>query len=195
MDGDGSMPKVLGSHVLFEAKKIRLVEDELEFPDGHRESWVYTELKGNGGVRVLALTEKGELVFVYEYRGAARKKVLRIPSGSIGENESAEEAARRELEEEAGFYAKEIEFAEELEPTSSYFKSASSLFLARGLRHTKTRRDPGERDMELVLIPLRKAYAMVANLEIRDLSTIHAILWLKKHLREASRSEKEKRDR
>ncbi len=60
------------------------------------------------GVLVLALTEAEEVIFVRQYRPALDTVTLEIPSGAVDDNETAQEAAARELYEETGYVCKEM---------------------------------------------------------------------------------------
>ena len=177
-------PKIAERRVIFESRKFRVVEKDMEFTSGERETWEVVEQKGNGGSRVLALTDNKDLIFVREYRGAAEKYVLRIPTGVIEDGEDPKDAARRELEEETGFVPKKIESLGVLESTSGYYRGTPiHLFFAPDVQQTGAiAREPGEKDIEMVFIPLEKAFQMAENLEFEDAQTVYALLLLKKHL-------------
>ncbi len=177
-------PKELAKRIVYEGQKLQLIEIDMEFPSGHQEIWEYVELKGFGGAKVLALTDDDYLLLVREYRGAAGQYVLRVPTGSIEENETSEEAAKRELLEEVGYFPHKLELIEVMKSKSTFFKAKAYLFLATNLEEKHVRRDPGEDTMETVKIPLEKAYQMIEDLEIEEPQTIYAILRLRKYLRE-----------
>ncbi len=172
--------------MIFESRKFRVVEKDIEFASGDQETWETVEQKGNGGARVLALNNRQELIFIREYRGAAEKYVLRIPTGVIEAGEDSKDAARRELKEETGFAPHNLEFLGKLESTSGYYKATSlHLFYADSAEETgSTAREIGEQAMEVIFIPLEKALRMVENVEFEDIQTVYALLLLKKHLRE-----------
>lgn len=161
------------------------MERDMEFSSGEKETWEVVEQKGNGGARILALTNEQELIFVREYRGAADKYVLRIPTGLMEDGEEPSEAALRELEEETGFAAETIEPLGVLESMGGYYKDTLvHLFFAANLKETGTMaREPGEQDMEIVRISLEKAFSMAENAEFEDAQTVYALLLLKKHLK------------
>ena len=62
----------------------------------------------NGAVAVCAVTPKKEVVLVKQYRKPVEKPLLEIPAGKLEDDEDRVEAAKRELEEETGYIAKEL---------------------------------------------------------------------------------------
>jgi 8-oxo-dGTP diphosphatase len=59
-------------------------------------------------VGVLALNEKGEILLVKRSDKHSRPNTYTVPGGFLGRDETAEEAAVRELEEESGYTGKII---------------------------------------------------------------------------------------
>ena len=178
-------PRVAERRILFESRRFRIIEKDMEFANGEKETWEVVEHKSSGGAQVLALTDQNELIFIREYRGAAEKYVLRFPTGLIEEGEKPEEAARREFQEEIGYKAHTLEPIGTIESLSGYYKSFPlHVFFGSDLEFTgETMREPGEKDMEVLPIRLEKAYQMVEDVEFEHPGTVYAILLLKKHLR------------
>ena len=59
-------------------------------------------------VNVIALTEKGEVVLIEQFRHGSEEIILEIPGGMLDENEDTETAAKRELLEETGYTSDEL---------------------------------------------------------------------------------------
>ncbi|MBI2422207.1 MAG: NUDIX hydrolase [Candidatus Hydrogenedentes bacterium] len=65
-----------------------------------------------GVVSIVALTDTEELIFVEQYRRPVDRRTIELVAGLVGDEvgtESLLEAARRELLEEAGYHARQIE--------------------------------------------------------------------------------------
>lgn len=91
--------------VLYEGKRFRVV---------HGWDRDFVERKCTGVAVIIAITHENELLLVEQFRPAVRQQVIELPAGLVGdepgkENETLEEAAKRELLEETGFQAKSIE--------------------------------------------------------------------------------------
>lgn len=175
-------PKIYATRIVYDGQKLQLIEEDLEFSDGHKETWEHVQLK-SAGAKILAVTKENNLVMVREYRGAAKDYVLRIPTGAIEDGEKPEEAAKRELQEEVGLFPRTLELMEEQKPMSTFFKAAAFIFYATDFENRSLKKDAAEQDMQVIHIPLEKVYQMVENLEISDPQTIYAIILLKKYLK------------
>lgn len=81
-----------------------------------RGRWEYAERTNpGGGVMIIAVTAEDNVLFVEQFRPALDCMTIEMPAGLVGDNpesasEGAVEAARRELVEETGYEAAEVEF-------------------------------------------------------------------------------------
>lgn len=81
-----------------------------------RGRWEYAERTNpGGGVMIIAVTPDDCLLFVEQFRPAIECMTIEMPAGLVGDvatsaDESAVDAARRELIEETGYSAGRIEF-------------------------------------------------------------------------------------
>ncbi|MEO5622316.1 MAG: NUDIX hydrolase [Dokdonella sp.] len=81
-----------------------------------RGRWEYAERTNpGGGVMIIAMTAEGNLLFVEQYRPAIECMTIEMPAGLVGDvashaDESAVDAAHRELIEETGYRAGRITF-------------------------------------------------------------------------------------
>jgi len=103
-----------GGKILCQGKHLRLVE---------RDGWEIAErVAARDVVAILVITRAGEIVLVEQYRVPVRRRVVELPAGLVGDEkegrESIDEAARRELEEEAGYVAKRFEWLTEGPPSA-----------------------------------------------------------------------------
>jgi 8-oxo-dGTP pyrophosphatase MutT (NUDIX family) len=96
-------------------------------------------------VAVLATTDEGEVVFVDQYRHGAARVSRELPAGVIDGGETAEQAARRELEEETGFVAADFVPLLTTNTEPSRHTNRAHFFFARGARRASAQRmDPSE---------------------------------------------------
>src|ERR1051326_169829 len=127
------------------------------------------------GAAAVAVDEFGQVLLVRQSRPAVGAAVLELPAGLIDPGEAPIDATRRELEEETGFRA------EQIEPLVSFYTSPGftddwiHIFLATSLVATAVRHDD-EEEIEIVRMPLADALAQVTTHEISDAKTVAGLL-------------------
>lgn len=126
-----------------------------------------------GASAVVALTPHGEVILVRQEREAVGERLLEIPAGLLDvEGEPPLETARRELLEEAGYRAGSIEPLGRIHTSPGFVDEVCHLFMAGGC----VREGTPEEGIEVVVLPLREAAAMVGRGEITDSKTVAALL-------------------
>jgi ADP-ribose pyrophosphatase len=151
-------------------KKIRLAPGRMVTRE-----WI----KHPGAAGVLALTDKGQVVLVEQFRPAVDESLLEIPAGLLPLGEEPVDCARRELEEETGYQAKELVKLAEFYTTPGCSDEVFHLFLAQGL--VKKSCLSLDEDEELTVKELRLADALqlVKDGRIKDGKTVIALLLAK----------------
>jgi ADP-ribose pyrophosphatase len=90
-------------------------------------------------IAIVAVTDDRQLVLVDQYRIPLRARVIELPAGLVGdvagqEGETLEEAAQRELVEEVGYRARQIDVLTRAVSSAGLTDEAVHLMLARGLQ-------------------------------------------------------------
>lgn len=166
------------SRVLAEGHWLRLIDDD---------GWEYAERTGSRGVAVVvAVTDDGELLLVEQYRHAVKSNVIEPPAGLIGDHaehadEDASAAARRELFEETGYEARDVEFVMECPSSPGMVSETYSLFRASGLVKRGAGGGDESEDITVHAIPLAEVANFLAKQRERCVSIdtkTFAALWL-----------------
>jgi ADP-ribose pyrophosphatase len=103
-------------------------------------TWEYAErIKAKGAAAIVAVTDAGKLLLVEQPRPALGRSVIELPAGLIGDEEGMEEeemaaAAGRELVEETGYEAAEVELVAEGPTSPGLTSECIALVVASGLR-------------------------------------------------------------
>lgn len=102
--------------------------------------WEYVQrTKASGIVAMLAITEDEKVLLIEQFRLPVGQTVVEIPAGLAGdlaEDESLADAARRELLEETGYEAREMERVFEGPSSAGLTDETVTFFRARGLEKT-----------------------------------------------------------
>ena len=175
--------KTLSTKVVYENAWIRVREDAVIRPDG--QPGIYGVVETRLATGVVALTPEDEVYLVGQYRYALDRYSWEIIEGGSDGDESALDAAVRELREEAGIEADHwVPLGPEIHLTNCHSNERGYLFLASGLRHVGAEPD-GTEQLALRKVPVAEALAMVDSGDISDAMTIMALLRLDRMRREA----------
>jgi len=155
------------------------MEDRSKEPRGHRRviaegrylrlvaesGWEWAErVNTSGAVIVVAVTQERELVLIEQYRIPLGARVIELPAGLTGDtqataHEAMADAARRELLEETGFEADEMELLVEGPSSAGLANEVYALFLARGVRRVGPGGGDEREDIQVHVVPLAEADA------------------------------------
>jgi ADP-ribose pyrophosphatase len=121
--------------------------------------WEYVRrTRGISAAVILAETDEGEIVLVEQYRIPVGRRCLELPAGLIGDDyhdDNVEKASARELEEETGYRASDIQ------PLGEYYSSpgmvAESFTLVRASGLTKVGDGGGIEGEDIIVHRVRRA--------------------------------------
>lgn len=121
---------------------INLYKDTVEV-NGNIAEWDY--IHHDGAAAVVAVNEKGKLLMVRQYRNALDRFTLELPAGKLdAPGEPTLECATRELEEETGYRANNMEYLLTVNTTVAFCNEKIDLYLATDLVKTTQHLDPDE---------------------------------------------------
>lgn len=134
--------KIIGTTTIHKGSFLELEKIEVKLPNG--KSNTREVVRHPGAVAVLAINDEGKILMEYQYRTVVDRIILEIPAGKIDKGEDIKEAALRELKEETGFIAKNIEKLGDVLLAPGYSDEIITIFLAKDLVQDKTSMDPDE---------------------------------------------------
>lgn len=138
-------------------------------------------VKMDDGVLIVPITADGDIFFIQEYSPAFDRPILSVPAGIIERGEDGKEAANRELQEEIGYRAANIEYVGELRMNAKYVDAKHYVYLARDLSESKLQGDePWE--ITTVRVPLEQVDDLIASGRLVDAMVIAAVYLAKRAL-------------
>lgn len=179
--------KTLASKQIFDGKVVKLFVDDIELPNGSPS--IREVVRHPGAVCVIPITDEGEVIMVKQFRYPFGRVLLEIPAGKLEPNEDPLDAVKRELEEESGVNAENVEFIGMTYTTVAFTDEKIYTYMATGLTFTNSHPDEDE-FLEVVRVPLDELAQMVMSGEIKDSKTQIAILKAQRLLADRQKGEK-----
>jgi ADP-ribose diphosphatase len=141
-------PDVLAARWVSHSRLFHVEEQRLRFSNGVERTYERLNPGFHGAVMVVPVRDDGRLLLVREYGAGVGDYYLSFPKGAVQPEESVLDAANRELMEEAGFGAHELEVLTELALSPSYMGNRMTIVLARKLFE---KRLPGDEPEPLIV--------------------------------------------
>jgi ADP-ribose pyrophosphatase len=157
--------KVVDQKVLFENSMAKIVIDTLEY-GGMRRKYFYLASPVEA-VATVGVTADGNLILTRQYRHPVGQVIYDLPAGRLEPGEDPLDGARREFEEETGYYPRQIERLGYFNQFPGTLRAGTTLFFAHDLEPTRQNLDDGE-VLEIVILPPSQVLEMISRGEIID---------------------------
>ena len=167
------------SRRVYTGKVISLDVDRVRFPDGSVGELEMIRHPGASAVVPFLsdpLGEDPQVLMIRQYRYAAERYLLEIPAGRLNAGEDPRDCALRELKEETGCSAEQMDHLFTMYTTPGFTDERIHLFMATGLVAGETNHEADEfLDLEPML--LSRALELVEAGEIKDAKTVVGLLF------------------
>ena len=161
------------SERIFEGQIINLRVDTVKLPNGNVSTREVVEHLG--GVGIIPITDKQEVIMVRQFRKPLDTVSLEIPAGKLSYGEDPYACGVRELEEETGYKAKKVESLGKIYTSPGFANEILHLYMATDLYKGVFNPDEDE-FVETEVIALEKLVQMIMQGEVKDAKSIIAIL-------------------
>jgi ADP-ribose pyrophosphatase len=162
-------PRLISSRRLYSGRLVRL--DLLQVRGVGDRIHDREVVRHPGAVAIVPLLD-GKVLLVRQYRAPIDKEIWELPAGTIEPGEEPLECAKRELEEETGYRAREWRKLAEFYTTPGFCDERMVLFLARGLEPRPGARAAEDESLEVRAFTFAEAKQMLLRGELEDAKTI-----------------------
>jgi len=162
--------------MVYSGRVLSVEVGERKFPDGRTHK--VEIVRHSPSVVIVPIETDGRLVIIKQYRAPLDRKTWEFPAGRVEPGESAEDAVRRECEEEIGRVPHQLERIRGLYPAPGFCDEELIFFRVADLRSPaidSTHKPDEDEDIEATVITVAEARAMVDRGEIVDLKTAYAL--------------------
>ena len=172
---------VLASERIYEGRLINLRVDQIRTAAGVES--VREIVEHPGAIALIALDEAGRVLLVKQYRHAVRAVTLEIPAGTLEPGEEPLAAAQRELREETGYRAGQLNRLGGIYTAPGFSTEYIHFYLATQLTPDRLAMDADE-VIDLIRLPLSEAVDLIPAGQIDDGKSVSGLLlaqvWLNK---------------
>ena len=160
---------------MFKGNFLHAFRDTVRLPDGTEATREY--VTHPGAVAMIPLLDDGRVVLERQFRYPVGRVVTEFPAGKIDPGEDTLVCAKRELQEETGYVAREWALAGQLHPVVSYSTEFIEIWFARGLTLKQRQLDEGE-FLEVITATPAELLEWCRRGHVTDAKTLIGALWL-----------------
>ena len=171
---EGVRERTLAQRTVYTGRILNLRVDDVTLPSGKRA--IREVVEHSPAVGILPVLDDGTVLLIRQHRYAVGEDVLEIPAGSVEGDEPVDEAARRELQEEVGYYPEHLREIGRIYNSPGFSTEMMALFVATGLRPSKLQEDDDEY-ISVVPVARGEIPALLAGGTLRDAKTFAALSW------------------
>lgn len=166
--------KTLSTRMVYENPWMRLREDIAELPDGR--TTIYGVVVFGDCVGVLPFVDEDHVLLVRQYRYVqSETHRWEMPTGGIKEGETLEQAAQRELAEEAGYHAGQLIHISSYYTSKCICDETAHLYIGENLTPAEAPPDDTE-FLERRIFSFDEALRLALEGEIMDSMSVIALL-------------------
>ena len=164
---------------LLKGRFLHAFRDTVRLPDGSQAVREYVKHPGAVMVIPLLTDEHGatRVVLECQYRYPVGQVMIELPAGKLDPGEDILACARRELQEETGYRAREWARAGVLHPVISYSTEFIEVWFARGLTLGERQLDEGE-FLDIFTATPAELLQWCFDGRVTDAKTLTGALWL-----------------
>ncbi len=145
-------PELKACKVIAESNLFAIEQIDLRFSNGEERQYERLAGRGRGAVMVIPMLTDDTVLLIREYAAGTDAYELLLPKGRLENDESVLEAANREIKEEVGYGARNLQQIKTLTLAPGYFPMKTHIVLAQDLYEEKLPYDEPE---EIEVIPWR----------------------------------------
>lgn len=166
--------KRLSGKTLYRGKILNLRVDDVELPNGR--TAIREIVEHAPAVAMLPVLDDGTVLLIRQFRYALGRDILEIPAGLVEEGEPFESAARRELQEEIGFFPETLREMGRIYNSPGFSTELLVLYLAEDLRPSRLQPDDDE-NIQVVPVAPEDVAPLLRRGDVADGKTFAALAW------------------
>ncbi|MEJ1296774.1 MAG: ADP compounds hydrolase NudE [Candidatus Sedimenticola sp. (ex Thyasira tokunagai)] len=162
---------------------FKIEEMDLQFSNGEKRCYQRVVGSPQGAVMIVPLLNNDTLLLIREYAAGMDRYELAFPKGRIESGEETLAAANREIQEEIGYAARNLELISSVTVAPGYMFHQTHIVLASDLYPQKIEGDEPE-EIEVVPWPLSEIETLLQATDFTEARSIAALFLIQRHLQQ-----------
>lgn len=175
-------PEILGITTVARSRLFHVEQVELRFTNGTEVSYERLKSTSAGAVLVVPMLDNDTVLLIREYAAGVHRYELGLPKGRVEVGEDILAAANREMMEEVGYAARNLQHLTALTLAPGYFGHHTQIVLAQDLYEARQAGDEPE-EIEVVPWRLSRLNELVAREDCTEARSIAALFMVRELLR------------
>lgn len=173
-------PTITAKRFVAQSKLFQVEQVDLEFSNGEQRTFERVGGQFNGAVMIVPLLDSDTLLLVREYCVGTDRYELGFPKGLLEQDEAILEAANRELMEEVGYGANQLEHVQTISTAPGFMRGHIHVVIAQDLY---AKRLPGDEPEEIEVLswPRARAADLLSREDFTEARSIAALYLLEKY--------------
>ncbi len=176
-----SKPEITATNTIAKTRLFNVEAVDLRFSNGERRTFERLQRPHASSVMVVPITANNEFILIREYAVGIEDYELTFPKGFLEKDEAPEIGANRELKEEIGYGAEQLQLLHTMHSSPAYMQSKMYVLLARELYAEKLVGDEPE-PLEIIYWPLKNYRELLQHPEFISSHSIAALFLAKEVL-------------
>ena len=160
---------------IYKGSFLEIVNIDVKLPDGNKTS--RDVVKHPGATAIVAFINEEDIILVEQFRLPLNRVMLEIPAGKLNKNEKTIDCAKRELQEETGYIAGNLEYLGCIATAPGFCDELIYLYKATNLVLGNKHEDDDE-FTNVKVMNINKVKEMIKKGDIIDAKTISIFTYL-----------------
>ncbi len=172
-------PEIIKKTLLAQSRLFDIERLHLKFSNGEERHFKRICGRAAGSVMIVPMLDQDTVLLIREYSAGLHDYILGFPKGAVEIGEDYLNTALRELKEEAGYGAADLEIVARLSASPGYLHSVMHIVVAKGLYEERIEGDEPE-PIEVIPWKLKNIDDLLANPEFHEARSVAALLLIER---------------
>lgn len=174
-----TLPTIHKTQTVAQSRFFKIEQVDLEFSNGETREFERMGGSGRGAVMIIPLLNSDTMLLIREYAAGTHSYQLGFPKGLIDPGETPSEAANRELQEEVGYKAADIQALRNVMMAPTFFNATMNIMIAQNLTPSSLEGDEPE-PLDVIHWPVSAVDELLDRDDFNEARSVAAVLLLQR---------------